>query len=246
MPFLSVDAPPSTQRLADADVAPLGMLLADSARVAMLWAVSDGRALPAGELSRAGRVSPSAASAHLARLVTGGLLSVERHGRHRYYRLVNPAIVNVLEAMATVAEPVPAKSLKEAHAASAIRLARTCYDHLAGVLGVSITDALLKQSALILSGREYIITDTGVASLAKLGIDVHRLGETARRTRRPVTRACLDWSERRYHIAGALGATICSRLLELQWLERQPATRALRVTNEGRRALRQHFDVIIA
>lgn len=244
MPFLSRGAPAAPiQRLGDANIAPVAMLLADPARAAMLWAVSDGRALPAGELSRIGHVTPSAGSAHLSKLVTGGLLAVERHGRHRYYRLVNPAVVRVLEAMATVAQPTLAGSLKEAHAASAIRLARTCYDHLAGFLGVCLTGALVEQSALVLNGREYIVTDTGLARFATLGINVDRVRETARRTHRPLTRACLDWSERRYHLAGALGAALVTSLLELSWVERTPASRALRITNEGRRAFRREFEV---
>jgi DNA-binding transcriptional ArsR family regulator len=234
---------PRAAGLADAAVAPVATLLADPARAAMLLAVSDGRALPAGELARVGRVTPSAASAHLAKLVAGGLLAAERHGRHRYYRLANPAIVAALEALAAVALPAPARSFREAHAAAAVRQARTCYDHLAGLLGVQVTESLVAQGALVLRGREYAVTDAGVSCLGQLGIDVAALAESARRTRRPLTRACLDWSERRYHMAGALGAALATRLLDLAWLARTPGSRALRITNEGRRALRRLFDV---
>lgn len=232
-----------TERLADANVAPLAFLLGDPARAAMLWAVSDGRALPAGELCRIGRVTPSAGSAHLMKLVAARLLVAEPHGRHRYYRLAGPGIVSVLEALAAISEPVAAVSLKEAHAASAIRLARTCYDHLAGRLGVKITDALVAQRALTPCGREYVVTDAGILRFAALGIDVNQVHAAARQTRRQFTRACLDWSERRHHLAGALGAALATRLLELEWVERMTATRALKVTNEGRRALRRELDV---
>ena len=180
---------------------------------------------------------------HLTKLVTGGLLAVERHGRHRYFKLATPGVVSALEALAAIAEPVPAASLKEAHAASAVRLARTCYDHLAGLLGVGLTSALVEQGALVPGEREYIVTDAGIARFATLGIDVDRIAETARRTHRPIARACLDWSERRYHLAGALGAVLVTRLLELQWVERVPASRALKITNEGRRVLRREFGI---
>jgi DNA-binding transcriptional ArsR family regulator len=230
-------------RLADANVAPLASLIADPVRAAMLWAVSDGRTLPAGELCRIARSTPSAGSAHLTKLVTGGLLAVERHGRHRYFKLATPGIVSALEALAAISEPMPATSLKEAHAASAIRLARTCYDHLAGTLGVGLASALVEQGALVPGAREYIVTDIGIARFATLGIDVARVAETARCTRRPIARACLDWSERRHHLAGALGAALATRLLELQWVERVPASRALKITNEGRRVLRREFSI---
>ncbi|MFL5576364.1 MAG: ArsR/SmtB family transcription factor [Gemmatimonadaceae bacterium] len=231
----------TTHGLGDAKVAPTAALLADPARVAMLWALSDGRALPAGELARVARVGAPAASAHLARLTAGGFLEAERNGRHRYYRLANPAVVTALEALAAVAPPVPAASPKEAHVASGVRFARTCYDHLAGVLGVQITEALVADRALVLDGRAYAVTDDGVARLSGIGVDVAAVAEAASRTRRPITRACLDWSERRYHLAGALGAALAERLLDAGWVERTHASRALRVTNAGRRALRREF-----
>ncbi len=231
------------ERLADANIAPLASLIGDPVRAAMLWAVSDGRALPAGELCRIARSTPSAGSAHLTRLVAGGLLTVERHGRHRYFKLATPGVVSALEALAAIAAPTPAASLKEAHAAGAIRLARTCYDHLAGLLGVGLTRALVEQNALVLTGREYSVTDAGIARFATLGIDVNRVAEAARRTRRPVARACLDWSERRHHLAGALGAALVTRLLELAWVERMPASRALKITNQGRRVLWREFSI---
>jgi DNA-binding transcriptional ArsR family regulator len=235
------DVPPRPP--GEARVAPTAALLADPARAAMLWALSDGRALPAGELARVACIGAPAASAHLAKLTAGGLVEAERHGRHRYYRLANPAIVAALEALAAVAPPARATSLREAHAATGIRLARTCYDHLAGTLGVRITESLVEQGALAADGRAYVVTDAGVSRFARLGIDVDEVAEEARRTRRPLARACLDWSERRYHLAGALGAVLVERFLDAGWIERMRASRALRITNAGRRALKREFDV---
>jgi DNA-binding transcriptional ArsR family regulator len=221
------------------------MLLSDPARLAMLWALSDGRALPAGELAAAAHIRPSTASGHLARLVGGGLLAAERHGRHRYYRLAGESIVAALEALAVAAPPVPVRSPKQAHAVQRLRLARSCYDHLAGALGVGLTDALVSVGALRLVGLEYHLTDDGGARLRALGLDVDAMARLAERRRRALARACLDWSERRYHVAGVLGAALLTRLLELQWLEPTSAGRALRVTAPGRRALREEFGVVV-
>jgi DNA-binding transcriptional ArsR family regulator len=241
-PSDAIGAPPA---LADADVTPVATLLADPARASMLWALSDGRALPAGELARAGRLRAPAASAHLAKLAAGGLVTAERHGRHRYYRLANAGVVTALEALAALAPPTRASDAREAHAAAAIRTARTCYDHLAGVLGVRVAEALVADGSLALEERAYRVTDAGVARFSELGVNVGAVAEAARRTRRPLARACLDWSERRYHLAGALGAALVERFLAASWVERMPATRALRITNTGRRALRRHFDIVV-
>jgi DNA-binding transcriptional ArsR family regulator len=229
---------------ADAHVAPMATLFADPARAAMLWALSDGRPLPAGDLARVARIGAPAASAHLAKLVEGGLLSAERHGRHRYFRLVEPGpVVAALESLAVISRPAPARGPKEAHASKAVRIARTCYDHLAGTLGVAIADAAVARGALLLQGREYVVTSTGTALFMSLGINVAAVAAAAAQTRRPLTRACLDWSERRYHIAGALGAALATQLVEQRWLERMPASRALRISNDGRRALWRHFGL---
>jgi DNA-binding transcriptional ArsR family regulator len=225
--------------LAAADVVPIAALIADAARSSMLWALSDGRALTAGELARIAGVTPATASEHLAKLMAGGLVTGERHGRHRYYRLIAPEVVAAMEALAVAARPAPARSAGEAYSGKLLRFARTCYDHLAGFVGVAITEALLERDALRLDGRAYVVTARGGSCFAELGIDVDAL----RSGRRALARACLDWSERRYHLAGALGACLCERLIALGWLERQPGTRALRVTNTGRRALQRSFGV---
>lgn len=229
--------------LSDADVAAVAAVIGDRARAAMLWALSDGRALPAGELARAGRVRPSAGSAHLSKLVSAALICVERLGRHRYYRLAQPGIVPVLEALAAVAPPKRAIDARDAHAGQAIRRARTCYDHLAGVLGVAITAALLRSGAMVREPGAYDLTEKGGDVFAEIGLSVAEVAASTRRTRRPLATPCLDWSERRHHLAGSLGAALCARLLELEWIVRRPATRALRITNVGRRELRRRFAI---
>ena len=151
--------------------------------------------------------------------------------------------MSVLEALAALSPPRLTSNLREAHAARAIRSARTCYDHLAGLLGVCITEALVDDGSIVLEDRVYRVTDDGIERFSAIGVDVNKVAEVARRTRRPLARACLDWSERRYHLAGALGAALCDRLIELEWLERIRSTRALRITNLGRRALRRRLGV---
>lgn len=228
----------------DADVAAVAQLLADRARSAMLFALSDGRALSAGELARLAGVSPATASAHLSMLVSAALLTVVPQGRHRYYRLVEPRVIEAMESIAALA-PRPAESAARAGRAMGVRAARTCYDHLAGALGVRLTDALVEQRRLVLSARSYRVTENGSAWFDEIGIEIPVVRERADRTRRDFARACLDWSERRWHLAGALGAALCARCLDAGWIERRPASRAVRVTNSGRRAIRRHFGIAV-
>lgn len=222
----------------DLDIAPIAGLLADRARVAILWAVSDGRHLSAGNLAEIGRVSPSAATAHLTKLVGAGLLAVERRGRQRFYRLANPTVVGALEALAAVA-PAPRPDVR---APIPLHLARTCFDHLAGALGVRVTDVLIARGAIVLTDDAYTVTPSGVGTFAELGVNVSAIASGTRRT---MARPCLDWSERRYHLAGALGAALVSRWLEAGWLDRLPGTRAVTVTPQGRRGFRQLLGITV-
>lgn len=212
-------------------------LLADRTRAAFCLALLDGRAWTAGELARHAGVAPSTASEHLSRLVAGGLLVEERQGRHRYVRLADSAaaLVEDLSAygLGTGAGPVPApRTLRESARRSAEARARTCYDHLAGHLGVAVADAVLEQR-LVADEAGLVVTADGQAWLAGLGIDVAAL-----RGSRPVIRRCLDWTERRHHLAGSVGAALCRRAFELGWVERIGSGRALKVTAEGERAFR--------
>ena len=208
----------------DADLAAVGSLLAEPARVRMLAALGDGRALPASALAAEAGVAPSTASGHLARLVEGGLLAAENRGRRRYFRLHGPEVAEALEALARVAPREPVSSLRQATRIDALRAARTCYDHLAGRLGTALMDALLERGVV----ADEHVTEQGVDVLASLGVDLDSIPG-----RRPLFRSCLDWSERRPHAAGKLGAALTARCFELGWVERLDATRAVRVTPAG-------------
>ncbi|MCM6774396.1 metalloregulator ArsR/SmtB family transcription factor [Nocardia sp. CDC159] len=235
-----------------ADIAAVGALLADATRARVLAALADGRALPASVLAAEAGVAASTASEHLARLVDGGLLTVERSGRHRYFRLANPQVGAAIEALAVLAPTRPVRSLQESTRAAAMRRARSCYDHLAGQLGVAVTEALLEHRALVrtdgVAGNQRAQVDRLSAPVAEhpyeLGPDAERtfarLGvdlETVRRQRRPLLRFCVDWSEQRHHLSGALGAALLTRMESAGWLRRHGGRRSLRLTDTGARAL---------
>ena len=224
-----------------ADIVPAAALMADPARAAMLGALLGGTPLSAGELSHLAGVSPATASAHLARLLDGGLVAVTRQGRHRYYRLAGHEVATVLEALAQISPVRPARSLRQSREAVALAQARTCYDHLAGRAGVELLDALLRTGVLNGNGSgagvAYEVTARGAEKLARFGVDVPQV----RQSRRRFAGACLDWTQRRPHLNGALGAAVTGRLLELGWIERGPSRRAVRVTGPGRDGLAATF-----
>ena len=208
------------------DLAAVGALFGDRARVAMLRARADGRALPAGELAAAAGVSAATTTAHLHRLVDAGLLRVTRQARHRYHELSGPEVAAVLEALARVAPSAPIRSLRQHRDAHALSEARTCYDHLAGRCGVELRERLLTSGALQrVDDRDHRLTGHGDRVLPDLDIDVDRL----RATRRVFARSCLDWTQRHPHLAGALPAAITHAFLERGWLARTNG-RGLRVS----------------
>lgn len=218
--------------ITERSIAPAAALLADPTRTAILWALADGRPRPAGELARHAGVRASTASEHLARLLAGGLIGVERHGRHRYYRIGGERVVAVLEAVGSLARPGRRPEFRQAAAARAVRHARACYDHLAGVLGVEVTRALVDRGTMVLQDEQYEVGPDGAAFFVdRLGVDLDRV----RASRRQFAKACLDWTERTYHVAGALGSALLDRFRTLEWLEHADGTRALRVTSRGRR-----------
>ena len=225
--------------LADAAVAPVAALVADRTRAAMLQALGDGRALPACELALEGGVKAPTASAHLAKLVDGGLLRVEPRGRNKVYRLASPQVARLLEALATLARPASPGTFREARHGRELRLARSCYDHLAGRVGVAVTEALVRGGSLRPRGSAYVLTARGERMLARLGVEVAQ----ARAARRAFARPCLDWSERRHHLAGALGAVLLARFLGGGWLERRRSGRSLAVTERGWRGLQAALGV---
>ncbi|MGI8622923.1 MAG: ArsR/SmtB family transcription factor [Solirubrobacteraceae bacterium] len=201
----------------DRDLAPIGALVGHPVRAAMLAVLADGRALPAGELARHARIAPATATAHLRRLVNGGLVRVHVQGRHRYHELAGPEVAAALEALARIAPPVTIRSLRQDRTQQAIVEARTCYDHLAGRVGVELRDRLLADDALRPDGpRDHVLTDHGHQRLAALDLDPHEL----LRSRRTLARTCIDWTHRRPHLAGAIPAAITTRLIELGWLSR--------------------------
>ncbi|MGW2867225.1 ArsR/SmtB family transcription factor [Kitasatospora sp. NPDC001225] len=226
-------------------LAALAALLADPTRAAICSALLDGRAWTAGELARHARVAPSTASEHLSRLIAGGLLAEERQGRHRYVRLATPAVATLIEDLTVFAEsgPGPAtapRNLTEATRLSAEARARTCYDHLAGRLGVAVSDALFARG-LVTEEDGLALTGRGRDWLAAQAIELPP--GAGRRGGRPVVRSCLDWTERRSHLGGALGAALCRAALDRAWVERIGSGRALRVTPDGGRALRELLGV---
>jgi DNA-binding transcriptional ArsR family regulator len=191
----------------------------------MLAALAGGRALPAGELARRAGVHPATASTHLRRLTEAGLIRVRVQGRHRYHEIVNSEVATVLEAIAQIAPPAPVRSADQQLAACALSEARTCYDHLAGRRGVQLRDRLLAASAIRrLDDRDHELTDRGQYLLDELGIDLALL----RTSRRVFARSCIDWTDRRAHLAGALPAAITTVFLARGWLTRGPG-RSLRV-----------------
>ena len=241
----------------DTDIAKVASLVADPARTKILLALGDNRALAASVLADEAGVVVSTTSSHLKKLVEGGFLNVEKHGRHRYYRLAGPHVGQLLEALARVAPPAPVKSLKDGTRAQAVRFARTCYDHLAGKLGTELMASMIERGWLDggdgifdparaehdrLSAPgwdvDYRLTEQGIYALADFGVRIDELP-----ARRRLVRYCIDWSEQRHHLAGALGAALADRAFELGWVKRAKSTRAVHLTDEGAAGLRDVFGV---
>ncbi len=222
------------------DLAGFARLLADPTRAGFCLALLDGRAWTASELARHAGVAASTATEHLNLLVAGGLLVQERQGRHRYVRVAGPDIAELVESLAAMAPrgslPTPVRSLSAAGRRNALARARTCYDHLAGALGVAVTTAMTDRGLLAWDSG-LALTDRGAAWLADLGITVPA------GTRRPAVRSCLDWTERRPHLAGAVGAALCGHAFEVGWIVRIGSTRAVALTALGRGALRDHLSL---
>jgi DNA-binding transcriptional ArsR family regulator len=240
----------------DLDIATAAGLFADPTRARVLMALSDGRALPASVLAAEAAVTPQAASTQLSRLTDAGLLAVERSGRHRYYRLATSQVATVLEALAQLAPMQPVRSLRHSTRAAQLRSARTCYDHLAGRLGVQITQALIDTEALAagdgitdtrrrpgdrlssqLPDQPYTLGPNATQVLASLGVPADRLTDNDRSSRRRLLRFCLDWSEQQHHLAGRLGAHLLTAFIDAGWITHSQGQRAVRLTDTGRHEL---------
>jgi len=224
---------------ADVAIAPVASVLAHPVRVAILLAISDGREMSAGELALVAGVTAPTASAHLSKLTEAGFIRVRSETRHRFYQLKRPELTQVMEALAILAPESTPRTHRQASIGRAVRAARTCYDHLAGRLGVLLTQTLIERGALQPAGRQFELMPEGETFLCEIGLDL----AAARANRRAFAPACLDWSERVPHVAGALGAALLGFLFEKGWLERMRGSRAVQVTAAGRRGLAKTFGV---
>jgi len=226
----------STQNLALAEV---GALLGDPARANIMAALMDGRAFTATELSEIAGVAPQTTSGHLAKLTQANLLTLQKQGRHRYYRLASPLVADMLESVVALALlQLPARRSRPSRVDEAMRTARSCYDHIAGRLGVAIADALIARGDIVLGDDGGEVTAAGARFFSEFGAKLQPRG-----SRRTLCRPCLDWSERRWHLAGAAGAALLGRCLELKWIERRRESRALTITAAGTRGFAKVLGV---
>lgn len=224
---------------ANPNVAIVASLVSEPSRAAILTALLDGRFHPASELAYMAGIKPQTASFHLAKMVEAHVIVVEKQGRHRYYGIQDPEIAKIMESLLSIAPPQKIKSFNQASQDKAIRSARTCYDHLAGALGVKVTDSLLNMNVIREDKDGFVVTESGEEFFQAFQINL----ENARKKRRFFSHKCLDWSERRHHLAGALGNALLERFIELNWVQRLPKTRAIQITDEGKQGLKETFSI---
>src|SRR6266705_736979 len=226
----------------DADLASVAALMADKHRAQMLLTLLGGTPMSGSALAEAAGISRSLASAHLKKLVAGGLVRAKPSGRQQLYSIASEPVADALEILILLAPATKVRSLGDASRAKSLRWARMCYDHLAGAVGVSVTEALIGRGMIREHDGGYVLAAGGAAEFGGLGIDVDRL---ERRTR-PLLRPCLDWSERRYHLAGSLGAALTSSLVTRRWITTREASRIVSVTKAGEAGLREWLGVDLA
>ncbi|CAN7224747.1 ArsR/SmtB family transcription factor [Mesorhizobium sp. LjRoot246] len=217
------------------DIAHIASLVGDPARANMLNALMGGTALTASELALEAGVSLPTASSHLSKLIEGGLLTVASQGRHRYYGLAGPQVAGMIEAITGVAEAVGPKRVRPGPRDGAMRVARVCYDHLAGEQAVAMLDRLVAKNVLVRDEQEIRLGPSAASHFAAIGIDVYT------KPRRPVCRACLDWSVRRSHLAGTLGAAILDKIFAEKWARREKDSRAVIFSPPGKQAFERVF-----
>jgi len=222
-------------------IAEVANLVGDPARANILAALLDQRALTASELAYAAGVSPQTTSSHLGKLAQAHLLEVEKQGRHRYYRLASPLVAQMLESVMAVSAHGPRRGRPLARCDEGLRKARTCYDHLAGLLGVGLADALTQRGFIALDRDGGEVTAAGITFFSELGLDL----TAPAKSRRVFCRPCLDWTERRPHLGVAVGAALASRCFDLGWVERQRKSRGLVITPKGERGLLEVFGLTI-
>lgn len=220
-------------------IAEAAALIGDPSRATMLSAMMDGRALTATELAHASGITPQTASGHLARLAEAKLIAVEKQGRHRYYRLANEHVAQVLESLAVLAVHGAPRHRPTGPRDDAMKMARTCYDHLAGKLGVALTQALLERGVIVEKPEAFEITRSGRDRLSDFGIDV----DAIEKSRRAHASRCLDWSERTPHLGGALGAAVLGEIESRKWISRKKGSRAVSITPLGSVELKKVFGI---
>jgi DNA-binding transcriptional ArsR family regulator len=217
----------------------IASIVGEKSRAIMLWNLTDGRAYTAGELAVCADISRQSASNHLTKMMDADLLALEKQGRHRYYRLARPEVAYALEAMANFLPSEIRASKKEKPPKKGVEYARTCYDHLAGKVGVEITEALVEKDFLEEKGKNYCVTPAGEKWFESIGINIEKLQQK----NRTFARQCLDRSERKHHLAGALGAALCSKMLENDWIRKKRNSREVLVTYKGRKKLSALLDL---
>ena len=220
-------------------LAALAALIGDVARANILSALLGGRALTAGELADCAGISRQTASGHLSRLVDGGLLTVEKQGRHRYFRLSSGEVAAMLEQLSALSAAGPVRYRPTGPKDMALRVSRTCYDHMAGTIAVAMTDSLVQAGHIEFDGPSGWVTESGSGFLAQFGISL----SDASQSRRAFCRTCLDWSERRHHLGGWLGTALYQRCLALHWVRPSPGSRALTLTREGQAGFAKVFSL---
>ncbi len=228
--------------------AEIAALAGDPARVSMLHALMDGRALTASELATVAGIAPQTASGHLARMTAAGIIAMEKQGRHRYHRLATRSVARMLESIMQVAAELEpkGKSVSVGPKDAALRKARTCYDHFAGQLGVALSDAMIVQGYVELTSDAGVLTDTGLQFLGRIGMNTEPLlGRRTKHSGRVLCRPCLDWSERRPHLAGSVGAAICAHSDNAGWTRRMAGTRAVLITQKGVQVFREQFGATL-
>lgn len=221
-------------------IAEVGALVGDETRARTLVALMDGLALPAGELARLSNVSAATMSSHLSKLVEGGLLKAESQGKHRYYRLAGPKVATLIESFGTLVQ-LPRISVPNPRVPGTLEYARSCYRHLAGYVAVELNRAAMERGYWAKSrsvDKTYDVTAKGAEWLYSIGIRSARSVDGA-----GTGRECLDWSERRHHVAGELGSNLLNRFLEMKWVARMEGKRSLRITHRGQVELNRHFGI---
>ncbi|MCB1755257.1 MAG: helix-turn-helix transcriptional regulator [Gammaproteobacteria bacterium] len=221
------------------NIARIGALLGDTARANMLTALMSGKALTVSELAREAGVTIQTASAHLSKLEHGGLLRLRKQGRHKFFALASDEVARVLESLMGLVEGANRLRVLTGPKDVALRKARVCYNHLAGDMGIQLYESLLAQGYIVRRGGQPVLSDTGQDMVVGFGIDLAHL-QTGKS---PLCRECLDWSERRSHLAGSLGRAFLGRLEELRWLKRDEGTRILKFTKQGELAFNKTFPL---